>query len=153
MCLLRNTAPQPVSGPRSQDPTVCPLSTSSLQQFPTTRIRNRSDGKKLTPIWLVPSGPSLDTPSHPNQTSGSRPHQQGLTQQEPQEPWSLICLIVGQLGHCSRASKFSGRSMSSANPTLEQRRTLLQSTVCSPIPERTSKERLSLDGLSILERW
>lgn len=123
----------------------------------TTRVRNRSDGKKLTPIsphlprptWFLLRNPR----SHPNQTSGSPPHQQGLTQQEPQEPWSLICLIVGQLGHCSRASKFSGRSMSSANPTLGQRRTQLQSTICSPIPERTGKEWLSLDGLSILERW
>lgn len=31
-----------------------------------------------------------------------------LTQHEPQEPWSLISLRVGQLGHCSLASKFLG---------------------------------------------
>lgn len=31
-----------------------------------------------------------------------------LTQQEPQDPWSLICWIVVHLGHCWRASKVSG---------------------------------------------
>ena len=31
-----------------------------------------------------------------------------FTQQEPQDPWSLISCMVGQSGHCSRASNASG---------------------------------------------
>lgn len=42
-----------------------------------------------------------------------------LTQQEPQEPWSLISLIVGQFGHCFLESKLSGNSMPAANSNLE----------------------------------
>ena len=33
-----------------------------------------------------------------------------LTQHDPQPPWSLISPMVGQSGHCSLASKFSGIS-------------------------------------------
>lgn len=62
---------------------------------------------------------------YPNRSSSRSPsHQQGLTQQEPQDPWSLICAMVGQLDHCSCASKDSGRFMSSLNPTLCKRRTV-----------------------------
>ena len=45
-----------------------------------------------------------------------------LTQQEPQEPWSLISLMVGQLGHCFRESKVSGKSISAAKSTLQGRK-------------------------------
>lgn len=44
------------------------------------------------------------------------------TQHDPQEPWSLICWIVTQLGHCWRASKLSGRLMPSILWTLNKRR-------------------------------
>lgn len=44
-----------------------------------------------------------------------------LTQQDPQEPWSLICWIVGQLGHCWRGSKLSGSFMPSTLWSLYKR--------------------------------
>ena len=93
---------------------------------------------------LVTAGPSLDMPITPQPVSSrSPPHQQGLTQQEPQEPWSLICPMVGQLDHCSRASKVSGRSMSSPNATLGKRRTITNYNNSLPAPERLSRVWLS----------
>ena len=47
-----------------------------------------------------------------------------LTQQDPQEPWSLISFRVGQLGHCSLESKFLGSSRSPAYWTLQRKRVL-----------------------------
>ena len=44
-----------------------------------------------------------------------------LTQQLPQEPWSLTSFRVGQLGHCSLGSKFLGSSMSPVYCTLQRR--------------------------------
>lgn len=43
------------------------------------------------------------------------------TQQDPQEPWSRICWIVAQLGHCLRASKLSGSLMPSILWSLNKR--------------------------------
>lgn len=62
--------------------------------------------------------PTLPQPLAPTLPSG----RQGLTQQEPQDPWSRISLMVGQFGHCSRASKLSGRTISAANASLKNER-------------------------------
>lgn len=52
-----------------------------------------------------------------------------LTQQEPHEPWSLICAIVGQLGHCWRESKLSGSRTPSVWWTLNKRRRSLRNKI------------------------
>lgn len=44
-----------------------------------------------------------------------------LTQQDPQDPWSLICWIVGHSGHCLRASKLSGSLIPSVLWTLSEK--------------------------------
>lgn len=48
-----------------------------------------------------------------------------LTQQDPQFPWSLICWIVGQLGHCCRESKLSGSFRPSTSWTLKKRQLMI----------------------------
>lgn len=47
--------------------------------------------------------------------------EQLLTQQDPQEPWSLISFRVGQLGHCCLASKSFGSFKSPAYWTLQRK--------------------------------
>lgn len=61
-----------------------------------------------------PSFPQLVTPFPPVLPSSTHPgHQDSrhLTQQDPQAPWSRTSFRVGQLGHCVRESKVSGRSL------------------------------------------
>lgn len=80
----------------------------------------------LDPL-VDPTLPQLLAPTLP---SG----QQGLTQQEPQDPWSLISLMVGQFGHCSRASKLSGRTISAANASLKNERSSSQVVTLQSAP-------------------
>lgn len=107
------------------------------------RHREETDCKHFL-TCLVTAGPSSIYQSHPNQSSSrSPPHQQGLTQQEPQDPWSLICLMVGHWDHCSRASKVSGRVMSSPNATLGKRRTVATTIHSPPLKDSVGREWLS----------
>ena len=80
--------------------------------------------------WSNLNSPGLSHPTCP--LAPALPASRGLTQQEPQEPWSLISLMVGQFGHCSRASKLSGRIMPSANAALEKGRSPSQAVTLEP---------------------
>lgn len=48
-----------------------------------------------------------------------------LTQQDPQEPWSLISFSVGQLGHCSLESNSLGSLMFPAYRILQSKRSMI----------------------------
>lgn len=59
------------------------------------------------------------------------------TQHDPHEPWSLISLRVGQLGHCSLGSKLCGSFISPAYCTLKNTHRKKQNSyfkvICSSI--------------------
>lgn len=55
--------------------------------------------------------------------------EQLLTQQDPQEPWSLISFRVGQLGHCCLASNSFGSFKSPAYWTLQRKPEVLLTIV------------------------
>ena len=86
--------------------------------------------------------PTLPQPLTPTLPSGP----QGLTQQEPQDPWSLISLMVGQFGHCSRASKLSGRTTSVANTSLKNDRSPSQAVTLQSAPPAPVAWAVTLQG-------
>ena len=86
--------------------------------------------------------PALTQPLAPTLLSG----QQGLTQQEPQDPWSRISLMVGQFGHCSRASKLSGRTTSAANASLKKERSPSQAVTLQSVPPTPVASAVTLQG-------
>lgn len=121
---------------------IVPLWSSVSPLTPCHSCHSRSTGpQRRSPRWpehccgctrgqrwpLLHQMPESRKPLGSTTTSSSRRTRKNdiyagktLTQQDPQEPWSLISLRVGQLGHCTLESNSLGSFTSPAYWTLQK---------------------------------